>query len=116
MGLYAPAGARHFLGMNISRSGLRRATDVQVAINNPAQFAAVERGRDPLPIYVRGVLTTSRPDPLTVAVVVNGNVGAITHSYRERDGHLFGTLIPEAILQNGNNTVAAFVVDPSPGF
>ena len=116
MGLYAPAGARHFLGMNVSRSGLRRATDVQVAINNPAQFAAVERGRDVLPLYVCGVLTTSRPDPLSVAVVVNGNVAAITDSYRERDGHMFGTLIPETLLREGNNTVAAFVVDGSPGF
>jgi hypothetical protein len=111
MGLYAPAGARHLLGMNVSRSALRPATDVKIEINNPPQFAAVERGGDTLPIYVRGVLSTSRPDPLSVAVVVNGNVAAITHSYRERDDHMFGTLIPETVLREGNNTVAAFVLD-----
>ena len=55
--------------------------------------------------------STSRPDPLSVAVVVNGIVAAIAHSYRDRDGHVFGTLIPEAALRDGKNTVAAFVVD-----
>ena len=83
MALYAPPGARHLLGMNVSRSGLRAAQDVKIRINNPAQFEAVARDRDPLPIYVRGVLDTSRPDPLNVAVVVNGIVTAIAQSYQE---------------------------------
>ncbi len=109
--LYAPSGARHLLGMNVSRSGLRAAQDVKISINNPEQFEAVARDRDPLPIYVRGVLTTSRPDPLNVAVVVNGIVTAIAESYQDRDGHLFGTLIPETALRDGKNTVMAFVVD-----
>ena len=74
----------------------------------PAQFEAVARDRDPLPIYVRGVLTTSRPDPLNVAVVVNGIVAAIAQSYQERDGHMFGTLIPETALRDGKNIVSVF--------
>ena len=82
-----------------------------IALNNPRQFEAVRRDRDPLPIYIRGVLSTSRSDPLNVVVVVNGIVTAITHSYRERDGHMFGTLIPETALRDGNNSVDAFVVD-----
>jgi hypothetical protein len=113
-GLYAPPGARHLLGMHVSRSALRPATDVQITIANPKQFEAVKRDRDPLPIYVRGVLSTSRSEPLSVVVVVNGIVTAITDSYRERDGHMFGTLIPETALRDGNNTVAAFVVDGLP--
>ena len=108
---YAPSGARHLLGTNVNRAGLREARDVQVSINNPGQFEAVMRDRDPLPIYVRGVLNTARSDPLNVVVVVNGIVSAIAHSYQDRDGHLFGTLIPETALRDGNNTVAAFVVD-----
>jgi hypothetical protein len=114
IGLYAPAGARHVLGMTVSRSAMRAAQDVQITINNPGQFEAVKRDRDPLPIYVRGVLSTSRSDPLSVAVVVNGIVTAIAHSYQERDGHMFGTLIPETALRDGKNTVSAFVVDRLP--
>jgi hypothetical protein len=114
MALYAPSGARYLLGMNVSRSGIHPAPDVHITINNPRQFEAVKRDSDPLPLYVRGVLSTSRSDPLSVAVVVNGIVAAITHSYRERDGHMFGTLIPETALRDGNNTVAAFVVDGLP--
>ena len=109
--LYAPSGARHLLGTNVSRADLREARDVQVSIDNPGQFEAVTGDRDPLPIYVRGVLNTTRPDPLNVVVVVNGIVSAIAHSYQDRDGHLFGTLIPETALRDGKNTVAAFVVD-----
>jgi hypothetical protein len=109
MALYAPSGARHLLGTSVSQSGLRAAKDVHIRIENPGQFDAVRRDRDPLPIYVRGVLSTSRPDPLNVAVVVNGIVTAIAHSYQERDGHMFGTLIPETALRDGKNTVSAFV-------
>ena len=109
--LYAPSDARHLLGTNVSRAGLREARDVQVSIDNPGQFEAVTRDRDPLPIYVRGVLTSTRPDPLNVVVVVNGIVSAVAHSYQDRGGHLFGTLIPETALRDGKNTVAAFVVD-----
>ena len=111
IGLYAPPDARHLLGMNVSRSGLRAAPDVQIAIHTPGQFEAVKLDSDPLPIYVRGVLSTSRSDPLNVAVVVNGIVTAIAHSYQETNGHMFGTLIPEAALRDGKNTVEAFVID-----
>jgi hypothetical protein len=110
-GLYAPPGARHMLGVNVSRSPIHQAPDVRITIHNPERFTAVDRDRDPLPLYVRGVLSTSRSDPLTVAVVVNGIVAAVSESYREGGGHVFGTLIPETSLQDGNNSVTAFVLD-----
>jgi hypothetical protein len=100
--------------MSVSRSEMRRASDVQITLRNPGQFEGVALDRDPLPLYVRGALSTSRAAPLTVAVAVNGIVAAIAESYRERDGHMFGTLIPETVLRDGNNTVAAFVVDGLP--
>ena len=110
-GLYAPPGARHLLGMDPSRSPMHFAPDVQITIRNPRQFAAVNLAKDPLPIYVGGVLSTSQSAPLTVAVVVNGIVAAVTQSYDDRDAHIFGTLIPETSLRNGSNTVSALVVD-----
>jgi hypothetical protein len=110
--LYAPPDARHLLGANVQRPAMH--PDVQITIQDPKQFAAVKRDRDPLPLYVRGVLGTSRPDPLSVAVAVNGTVAAVTHSYRDRGAHLFGTLIPESSLRDGDNAVAAFVVGGLP--
>ena len=86
--------------------------DVQVTIRNERQFQALTVARDPLPLDVSGELGTSRSAPLTVAVVVNGIVAAVTHSYRERDTHMFATLIPETSLRNGDNAVTAVVVDP----
>ena len=114
MSLYAPPGVRHVLGMSVNQSAMQPAPDVQVRISNPSQFEVVKLDRDPLPLYVRGVLDTSRSDPLSVAVAVNGTVAAIAHSYRERGGHVFGTLIPETALRDGPNTITAFVVDGLP--
>ena len=112
--MYAPPGARHLLGMNVSRSAMDAARDVQITIRNPGQFEAVTLAREPLPLYVGGVLSTSRSEPLTVAVVVNGIVAAVTQSYRQHDAHRFDTLIPETSLRDGNNGVAALVVDGQP--
>lgn len=88
--------------------------EVQITIRDREQFAAVKLDRDPLPLYVRGVLRTSRRDPLTVAVAVNGTVAAVSQSYREGNAHVFGTLIPETVLRDGNNSVTGFVVDGLP--
>ena len=107
-GLYAPPTARHLLGA--SRSTLHVASDVRVSIRGRAHFQAVNLAADPLPLYVGGLLDTTRAEPLTVAVVVNGVVAAVTHSYRERGAHRFGTLIPETSLRNGRNVVAAVAV------
>ena len=109
--LYAPPEARHLLGLGASDPALRPARDTEIAIRNPGQFEAVDLGSDPAPIYVGGVMKTARQAPLTVAVVVNGIVTAVTNSYQERDAHMFGTLIPEASLHNGRNSVTAFVVE-----
>ena len=114
MALYAPPGARHVLGMNASPTALRPASNVAITLRNPRQFENVKLASDPLPLYVHGALTTSRADPLNVAVVVNGTVAAIAQSYQDRDGHMFGTLIPETVLRDGRNTVSAFVVDRLP--
>lgn len=112
--LYAPPSTRHLLGTELRRAALTPAADVKVAIDNPAQYESVAPERDPLPIYVSGVLTTRRADPLNVVVVANGSVAAIARSYHARGGHMFGTLIPESSLRRGKNTLEAFVVDGFP--
>ena len=111
MGSWQRSRARHLLGMDVSSSAINAARDVQITICDPGQSRAVNRARDPLPIYVGGALSTSRSAPLTVAVVVNGTVAAVTQSYSDRNAHLFGTLIPEISLREGDNTVTAHVVD-----
>jgi hypothetical protein len=116
-GLYAPPDARHLLGAK--RSEVHAAQDVRIGIRNNERFQAVNLAVDPLPMFVTGVLHTTRSEPLTVAVLVNGTVAAVTYSYRERGAHQFGTLIPESSLQAGSNTVGAIalreVPPPLPG-
>jgi hypothetical protein len=117
-GLYAPPDARHLLGAQ--RSAVHAAPNVRIGIRNPGQFKAVNLAVDPLPMYVTGVLHTTRSAPLIVAVLVNGTVAAVTHSYQERGSHQFGTLIPESSLRDGDNTVGAIalrdnVPPPIPG-
>jgi hypothetical protein len=113
-GLYAPPSARYLLGATLSAAALTPAADVQVAVDNLARYESVARDRDPLPIYVSGVLKTRRSDPLNVVVVVNGIVTAVARSYHARGEHVFGTLIPETLLRDGSNAVTAFVVDGLP--
>lgn len=113
-GLYAPASARHLPGTEVNRAALKPAADVRVTVDKPSQYESVARERDPLPIYVSGVLETPLADPLNVVVVVNGTVAAIAQSYRARGGHMYGTLIPETMLREGKNTVTAFVADTLP--
>ena len=95
----------------MSAAALKPAADVQVTVDNPSQYESVTRERDPIPLYVSGVLNTSRADPLNVVVVVNGTVAAIAQSYHARGGHMYGTLIPETMIRDGKNTVTAFVTD-----
>ena len=111
-GLYAAGEDQHFIGM--SPSVLRSARDLKIRIRNSREFRAVNLRRDPLPLYVTGILDTLRPDPLAVAVAVNGSIAAVTHSYRERGAHRFGTLIPESSLHDGRNSVSALVIDQQP--
>jgi hypothetical protein len=113
-GLYAPPSARHLLGTKLGEAALKPAADVQVTVDKLSQYESVARERDPLPIYVSGVLETRRADPLNVVVVINGTVAAIARSYQARGGHMFGTLIPEELLRDGSNAVSAFVVDGLP--
>jgi hypothetical protein len=82
--------------------------------HNHRQFEAVRLDRDPLPLHVRGVLGTQRSDPLNVVVILNGAVAAVAHSYRDRNAHMFGTLIPETALRDGKNSVTALVIDSVP--
>jgi hypothetical protein len=97
------------LGKILTRSAIQQ--DVEISIRDPRQFASLSGDRDELPLYVQGSVNTSRPDPLTIAVVVNGTVAAVTHSYRDRKTHVFGVLIPETSLRDGDNEVSAFAVD-----
>ncbi len=109
--LYSPPELRHLLGLNVNQMQLSQVQDARVTIRDPERFEAVTLASDPLPLYVSGALSTSLRAPLTVAVVVNGVVAALTQSYDERDAQSFGTLIPETSLREGRNSVRALVVE-----
>jgi uncharacterized membrane protein len=110
-GLYASPAVRRLLGVAANAPSMARARHVRITVRNPRQFRSVNLTRDPLPLYVSGALDASGSDSLTVAVAVNGVVAAVTRSYGDRGGQMFGTLIPETSLRAGDNEVAAFVVD-----
>jgi hypothetical protein len=110
MGLYAPPGARPLLGVHVAASGLRPATDVHATVRDLRRFASVKLDEDPLPLYVDGTLDISKGDPLDVAIIVNGVVAAVCQSYQQNGRHVFTTLIPESSLRDGDNSVAAIVL------
>ena len=86
-------------------------SEVKIRILDLKQYSDVRLDRDRLPLYVRGIIRTPRRPALHVAVIVNGIVAAVTESYLERGRHVFGTLIPDVVLRNGQNRVSATAID-----
>jgi hypothetical protein len=113
IGLYATPGTGHLLRTEAidSRRAEGQFSPFRIAIHDLQRFAAVDLDRDPLPLYVRGIITPVHPEPLTIAVAVNGIVASTIESYQEGDSTVFGTLIPEELLRDGDNAVEAFVID-----
>jgi hypothetical protein len=109
--MYSRADMRHLLNKPRSEVPIRTPPGVQIAVLDPDRFAAVDPGRDPLPLHVRGTITGHGTEPLTLAILVNGTVAATTRSYEEEGATVFGSLIPEEALRPGRNSVEAVLVD-----
>jgi hypothetical protein len=65
IGLYATPGTRHLLRTEAvdSRRAEGQFSPLRIAIHDLRRFAAVDLYRDPLPLYVRGIITPVHPEP-----------------------------------------------------
>jgi hypothetical protein len=111
--LYMPPGTRDLEGVPLDRMTRSRRAGVGVAIENQGRFSGVSLDSTTLPLYVRGAVKGAAP-PVTVAVAVNGTIVASAVSYQEGGNHVFGTVIPEQYLKDGENDVEAVPIEETP--
>jgi hypothetical protein len=86
----------------------RDSRDARATMENHAGFTNVDPESGTLPLLVRGRLfDRSRP---TLAVAINGRIAATTVPFEERSATWYSTMIPEASLRAGRNTVDLYLV------
>ncbi len=95
----------------------RRSSEVGIRLDSPDLWDHVDTERRSLPAIVQGVL--SGPESLverSVAVAINGVVGATVQPHQTSDGDIRITaLLPERHFQPGFNQVEVFLVSEQPG-
>ncbi len=95
----------------------RRSSEVGIRLESPDLWDHVDTDRRSLPAIVQGDL--AGPAPLlerSVAVVLNGVIGATVHPHETSDGDIRITaLLPERHFQPGFNQVDVFLVSEQPG-
>ena len=109
-GVYALGPHAALVGRLLSSLDVRTGQDTAVHLEDP-RFDDVDLDSETLPLYVRGVVTESIGERVSVAIAVNDVVVATTQSYQENDEWVFASMIPEDALEAGANDLRVFVVD-----
>lgn len=115
-----PSPHPHLLGKRLEEFASIGETQVQLELDRPDRFAAVDLQSDFVPAYVTG--SVSPPlrsgQSVSLAVAVNGTIQAVTQPWsvpiQGRHGS-WSAVVPEAAFQPGQNTVEVFVVSEVAG-
>jgi hypothetical protein len=110
-GLYAPPDALRLLDRRESELPVRASADAHIEVRRPSAFDDVDPSRQALPLHVAGEIVGSLEPPVTLAVLLNGTVAAVTRSFRRGEEHAFDTLVPEERLRKGRNDLQVLVLD-----
>ncbi len=108
------------IGKRPAEIGVTGEGGVVVDIEQANSYARVDLQSPFVPAYVRGrvVRDDGTPNPLDLAIAVNGTVHAVTQAVQnERDELKFSAVVPETAFRTGENTVEVFVIaqnGPSP--
>jgi hypothetical protein len=109
----APPGQSDLLGRRVEELDIEPAVGVTATIRDLPAFASVDKDGPSLPAYVKGKIETD-DDPggdVVIAIVVNGEIAAVTRSYETEDGKTeFGAMIPPDSLADGRNEVVLILV------
>jgi hypothetical protein len=110
-GLYAPPDALRLLDRRESELPVRSRVDVHIELRRPSAFDDVDPSREALPVNVAGEIVGSLEPPVTLAVLLNGTVAAVTRSFQRGEEHAFDTLVPEERLRKGKNDLQVLILE-----
>ncbi|NDU79429.1 hypothetical protein GWI34_43630 [Actinomadura sp. DSM 109109] len=82
---------------------------VRLLLDNPEWYAEMDPAADPLPAQVSGRVTGAGDGRITLAVVLNGRIVAVTRTGSFGDNERFVAMIPPDLLR-ASNEVGALVV------
>ena len=110
----------HLLGKRLEEFDSIGETNVQIKVDHPDRFTAVDLQADFIPAYITGQISPPLRNgrPFSLAVAVNGTIQAVTQPWsvpiKGRQGS-WSTLVPESAFQAGRNAVEVLVVSDDAG-
>jgi Sulfatase len=108
----APPGQRDLLGAAVASLDVESAEAERGSIDNADAYADVDLHADRLPTTVIGVVDDGSGDAdRVVAVVVNGEVAAVTRTYHADGEQAFYALVPPSAFVDGRNEVELLLVE-----
>ncbi|MCL1599629.1 MAG: sulfatase-like hydrolase/transferase, partial [Actinomycetia bacterium] len=110
----APDGYAELLGQEASNLRTDELETYTTRLTFPENYRDVNVDSLLLPTWVTGTVEISNAESprLVVAIVVNGDISAVTMTYEGDDGEIaFGAMIPPDSLISGNNDVTAVVIE-----
>jgi hypothetical protein len=110
----APNGYADLLGKQASDLSIDGSKTYTAHLAFPDSYRDLDLDSPILPTWVTGTVETSnsQSDHVVLAIVVNGEVSAVTTTYGSRDGGLaFGAMIPPESLIDGDNRVTVVLVE-----
>jgi hypothetical protein len=85
-------------------------------LNDPENLWDVDPAGGTVPALISGALTGGAPGnrPVTLAVAVNGRIGAVGVTFTQQDTpQTFATVVPESLFQPDSNSVQLYRVAPT---
>lgn len=106
-----PPGSPDILGIDVDTSSLE-SSDLRVRLRESDLYEDVDTGDEVVPARVGGwVFGGSADGDEVLAVVVNGEVGAVTRTFVDEGTTSFLAMIPPDLLVDGANTIDIVEVD-----
>ncbi len=98
------------IGKRVDEIEIKR-NSVTVTLADKDEYRNLDLNSRIQPVFVSGVIPES-PEPMTIAIVVNDVVRAVTKSFSAGSkGMKFGAVVPEASFHQGQNEVAVYSLE-----
>jgi len=111
----AANGHSELLGMKESDLAVVGTAQFMATIPDLAQYRSVDLEAAAIPAHLSGTISAVADLPATLAIVVNGAIGAVTESYSSDGADRFQAMLPPNLLQSSNTIEVLSVENGSSG-